>query len=81
MPVDKKGTPSLLGLRHINLRNVAGDTCPVAFTPARPAPIGPICDWPEPDPKRSFESYLELGEGRAKTLLEAFTEGRWRASI
>jgi hypothetical protein len=27
------------------------------------------------------ESYLELGEGRAKTLLKAFTEGRWRASI
>ena len=27
------------------------------------------------------KSYLELGEGRAKTLLEAFTEGRWRASI
>jgi hypothetical protein len=27
------------------------------------------------------QSYLELGEGRAKTLLAAFTEGRWRASI
>jgi hypothetical protein len=28
------------------------------------------------------DSYLELGEGRAKTLLEAFAlEGRWRASI
>jgi hypothetical protein len=27
------------------------------------------------------ESYRELGESRAKTLLEAFTEGRWRASI
>jgi hypothetical protein len=26
-------------------------------------------------------SYLELGAGRAKTLLSAFTEGRWRASI
>jgi len=26
-------------------------------------------------------SYLELGEGRAKTLLAAFKEGRWRSSI
>ncbi len=26
-------------------------------------------------------SYLELGEGRAKTLLAAFQEGRWRVSI
>jgi hypothetical protein len=27
------------------------------------------------------KSYLELGEGRAKALLAAFKEGRWRASI
>jgi hypothetical protein len=27
------------------------------------------------------QSYLDLGEGRAKTLLTAFTEGRWRTSI
>lgn len=26
-------------------------------------------------------SYLELGEGRAKTLLAAFKEGRWRLSL
>jgi hypothetical protein len=26
-------------------------------------------------------SYLELGEGRAKALLSAFKEGRWRTSI
>lgn len=26
-------------------------------------------------------SYMELGEGRAKTLLAAFKEGRWRASL
>jgi pyruvate-formate lyase-activating enzyme len=26
-------------------------------------------------------SYLELGEGRAKALLAAFTEGRWRTSL
>jgi hypothetical protein len=26
-------------------------------------------------------SSLELGEGRAKTLLQAFSEGKWRASL
>jgi hypothetical protein len=26
-------------------------------------------------------SYLELGEGRAKTLLAAFKDGRWRTSL
>lgn len=26
-------------------------------------------------------SYLELGEGRAKTLLGAFKEGKWRLSL
>jgi hypothetical protein len=26
-------------------------------------------------------SYLELGEGRAKTLLSAFKEGKWRLSL
>jgi Sensors of blue-light using FAD len=26
-------------------------------------------------------TYLELGEGRAKALLAAFKEGRWRTSI
>lgn len=26
-------------------------------------------------------SYLEIGEGRAKSLLEAFREGKWRASL
>jgi hypothetical protein len=26
-------------------------------------------------------SYLELGEGRAKILLAAFKEGRWRTSL
>jgi hypothetical protein len=26
-------------------------------------------------------SYTELGQGRAKTLLEAFKDGRWRASL
>ena len=26
-------------------------------------------------------SYLELGEGRAKTLLAAFKEGRWRTTL
>jgi hypothetical protein len=29
----------------------------------------------------SGESFLELGEGRAKTLLAAFQEGRWKASL
>ena len=29
----------------------------------------------------SRKSYLELGEGRAKTLLAAFIDGRWRASL
>ena len=27
------------------------------------------------------QSYLELGEGRAKTLLNAFKEGKWRLSL
>jgi hypothetical protein len=27
------------------------------------------------------ESYMKLGMGRAKTLLEAFKEGRWRAAL
>jgi hypothetical protein len=27
------------------------------------------------------KSYLELGEGRAKTLLGAFKDGRWKASL
>jgi len=27
------------------------------------------------------KSYMELGEGRAKTLLAAFKEGRWKASL
>ena len=27
------------------------------------------------------DSYMELGEGRAKTLLDAFKEGRWRAAL
>jgi len=26
-------------------------------------------------------SYLEIGEGRAKTLLAAFKEGQWRARL
>jgi hypothetical protein len=26
-------------------------------------------------------SYMELGEGRAKTLMAAFKDGRWRASL
>ncbi len=29
----------------------------------------------------SARSYLELGQGRAKALLAAFKEGRWRASL
>ncbi len=29
----------------------------------------------------SASSYLELGEGRAKKLLSAFKEGRWRAHL
>jgi Sensors of blue-light using FAD len=29
----------------------------------------------------SANSYLELGQGRAKTLLAAFKEGKWRASL
>jgi len=29
----------------------------------------------------SAKSYLDLGQGRAKTLLAAFKEGRWRASL
>jgi hypothetical protein len=27
------------------------------------------------------DSYMKLGPGRAKTLLEAFKEGRWRAAL
>ena len=27
------------------------------------------------------ESYMEIGEGRAKTLLAAFKEGRWRLTL
>lgn len=27
------------------------------------------------------DSYIELGKGRAKTLLEAFKDGRWRAAL
>lgn len=30
---------------------------------------------------RGAKSYLELGEGRAKTLLAAFKDGRWRATL
>ena len=30
---------------------------------------------------RRGSSYLELGEGRAKTLLEAFKDGKWRAQF
>jgi hypothetical protein len=30
---------------------------------------------------RQASSYLELGEGRAKTLLAAFKEGKWRARL
>ena len=30
---------------------------------------------------RQASSYLELGEGRAKTLLAAFKDGKWRARL
>jgi hypothetical protein len=30
---------------------------------------------------RGAKSYMELGEGRAKTLLAAFKDGRWRATL
>jgi hypothetical protein len=29
----------------------------------------------------SGDSFLDIGEGRAKTLISAFKEGRWRTTI